>query len=389
MNSLTLQNGGRYDYLALEKKSVGFSSSDLQRRTTATSAVFFRPLHGSFMGKPCGKPSGLPGSFVAGLLTRMASPTRLAAGSELKTLQRRHVMSKSITSSVIPFSFDHLTVRAINRGGEVWFVAADVGSVLGLVNIRYNLQKLDDDEKGVSLTDTPSGQQEMSIINESGLYALILRSRKPEAKKFRKWVTSEVLPAIRKTGSYSLTINKVQQGEIAQLMADRFPNGKDRPYAWSRFNNHFRLASYKDLPASKFDEACVYIANMTPPALPKPDADINLLNLDTFKQVREIANQFQKTSGLPTFDIPDDVLAGIVAKQLWKTDFIFRIDFDGKVQIVPRQDPYTGLKNAIADPGNIGLKDSTIEEIGQACLTALAHRAKRRESLVLKLRGAK
>lgn len=122
-------------------------------------------------------------------------------------------------------------------------------------------------------------------------------------------------------------------------------------------------------------------------ALPKPE--LNLLNLDTFKQVREIANQFQKESGLPTFDIPDEVLAGIVAKQFWKTDFTLRIDFDGNVQIVPRQDPYTGLQKAIADPSNIGLKDSTIEGIAQACITALSHRAKCRESLVLKLRGAK
>ena len=123
------------------------------------------------------------------------------------------------------------------------------------------------------------------------------------------------------------------------------------------------------------------------PELPKPE--LNLLNLDTFKQVREIANQFQKNHGLPTFDIPDEVLAGIVAKQLWKTDFTLRMDFDGNVQIVPRQDPYTGLKKAIADPSNIGLKDETIEEIAQACITALSHRAKHRESLVLKLRGAK
>ena len=170
--------------------------------------------------------------------------------------------NQSIATSVASFSFENFPVRAINRNGEIWFVAADVGAVLELTNVRASVALLDDDEKGVNTIDTPSGKQEMSIINESGLYALILRSRKPEAKRFRKWVTSEVLPSIRKTGSYSLTISKAQQGELATLIAERFPSGKDRPYAWSRFNNHFRLASYKDLPANRFEEACEYIKTM-------------------------------------------------------------------------------------------------------------------------------
>ena len=173
--------------------------------------------------------------------------------------------NQSIATSVASFSFENFPVRAINRNGEIWFVAADVGAVLELTNVRASVALLDDDEKGVNTIDTPSGKQEMSIINESGLYALILRSRKPEAKRFRKWVTSEVLPAIRKTGSYSVSISKAQQGELATLIAERFPSGKDRPYAWSRFNNHFRLASYKDLPANRFGEACEYIKTMPEP----------------------------------------------------------------------------------------------------------------------------
>lgn len=110
--------------------------------------------------------------------------------------------NQSLTASAVPFNFESHTVRAINRNGDIWFIAADVSAVLGLVNIRYNLQQLDDDEKGVSLTDTPSGKQEMTTINESGLYTLILRSRKREAKRFLKWVMSEVLPAICGTGAY-------------------------------------------------------------------------------------------------------------------------------------------------------------------------------------------
>ncbi|MCI8921018.1 MAG: helix-turn-helix domain-containing protein [Acutalibacter sp.] len=95
-------------------------------------------------------------------------------------------------------------IRVIDRDGEPWFVAADVCKALELGNSRQAIARLDDDEKGVISIDTPGGPQEMSIINEPGLYTLVLGSRKPEAKAFKRWITHEVLPAIRQTGSYSL-----------------------------------------------------------------------------------------------------------------------------------------------------------------------------------------
>lgn len=108
------------------------------------------------------------------------------------------------SSSSVPavFSFNSLDVRVVDRGGEPWFVAADVCSVLELETHKV-VARLDDDEKGRFSIPTPGGKQEVSVVSESGLYSMILGSRKPEAKKFKKWVTSEVLPAIRKTGSYS------------------------------------------------------------------------------------------------------------------------------------------------------------------------------------------
>jgi prophage antirepressor-like protein len=106
-------------------------------------------------------------------------------------------------TAVTPFLFDgEVLVRVVMIDGEPWFVAADVCKVLEIGNVSMAVGRLDDDEKGVSNTDTLGGRQEMVIINESGLYALILTSRKPAAKRFRKWVTAEVLPSIRKTGSY-------------------------------------------------------------------------------------------------------------------------------------------------------------------------------------------
>jgi prophage antirepressor-like protein len=92
--------------------------------------------------------------------------------------------------------------RVMDRNGEPWFVLSDVAQRLGVKNSRSISGRLDDDEKGVIQIDTLGGKQKVTVINESGLYSAILRSDKPEAKRFKKWITSEVLPSIRKTGSY-------------------------------------------------------------------------------------------------------------------------------------------------------------------------------------------
>lgn len=101
------------------------------------------------------------------------------------------------------FQYDDADVRVFVLDAEPWFVAADVCSVLAIVNNRDALGNLDDDEKGVATADTLGGPQQVSVINEPGLYSLILRSRKPEAKAFKRWITHDVLPQIRKTGSYA------------------------------------------------------------------------------------------------------------------------------------------------------------------------------------------
>ena len=101
------------------------------------------------------------------------------------------------------FNYNSTEIRTIQKDGEPWFVLKDVCQVLGMHNSRMVADRLDADEKGVSQIDTLGGKQEMTIINESGLYNVILRSDKPEAKPFRKWVTSEVLPTIRRHGMYA------------------------------------------------------------------------------------------------------------------------------------------------------------------------------------------
>ena len=106
-------------------------------------------------------------------------------------------------NQIVAFDFESHDVRVvIGQDGEPRFVAADLLSTLSLD--RKALERLDDDEKGVSSIHTPGGQQEMTVVNESGLFNLVLGSRKPEAKRFKRWVTHEVLPSIRKTGSYAV-----------------------------------------------------------------------------------------------------------------------------------------------------------------------------------------
>ena len=93
-------------------------------------------------------------------------------------------------------------VRIVDNGGETWFVAKDVSDILGYGQAADMTRRLDEDEKGTRLTHTPSGDQEMLIISEAGLYQAILGSKKKEAKDFTRWVTHDVLPSIRRTGAY-------------------------------------------------------------------------------------------------------------------------------------------------------------------------------------------
>ncbi|WP_341743364.1 BRO-N domain-containing protein [Azonexus hydrophilus] len=112
------------------------------------------------------------------------------------------------STSLQVFQFDNvatgasLSLNAFEKDGQVWFVANDVCAALGLRNSRQALATLDDDEKGVCITDTLGGRQQVAIVNESGLYSLIFRSRKEEAQRFKKWATSQVIPSIRKHGGY-------------------------------------------------------------------------------------------------------------------------------------------------------------------------------------------
>ena len=127
---------------------------------------------------------------------------------ELRRINRKE--KKTVDNALQVFRYKEQQVRTVERNGEVWFVAKDVCDVLEIQNSNDTVAKeLDADEKGIEKIYTPGGAQNMTIINEPGLYALVLRSNKPEAKSFSRWVRHEVLPSIRKTGTYSVNADKV------------------------------------------------------------------------------------------------------------------------------------------------------------------------------------
>lgn len=99
-------------------------------------------------------------------------------------------------------------VRIVMKGQEPWFVAKDICECLAISKHRDAISRLDSDERGSLKVDTLGGKQEMATVNEYGLYSLVLSSRKPEAKEFKRWITHDVIPQIRKTGQYIADIPK-------------------------------------------------------------------------------------------------------------------------------------------------------------------------------------
>lgn len=162
----------------------------------AASKAAFLSSGVPFNGRPDGR-SRKARRCDPGTPTPVSAAHPIGVGRAVHNLNRR-----SPTMNTIPavFNFNSNEVRVVVCDGEPWFVCTDVAKALHYRDAEVASRHLDDDEKGVHPTGVPG--QSLTIINESGLYALVLRSRKPEARKFAKWVTSEVLPAIRKTGKF-------------------------------------------------------------------------------------------------------------------------------------------------------------------------------------------
>lgn len=127
-----------------------------------------------------------------------------------------------------PMVFDNPdfgSIRTVEIDGEPWLVGKDVAAALGYSNPRKAIaDHVEKEDRGVTKCDTPSGTQTMTIINESGLYSLVLSSKLPDARKFKRWVTSEVLPSIRKTGGYAVPTTEKTLADLTaavELLTER------------------------------------------------------------------------------------------------------------------------------------------------------------------------
>lgn len=164
------------------------------------------------------------------------------------------------------FNFNQNAIQVINKNGEAWFIASEVAAMLGYRD-SYNMTRiLDNDEKGTHNVSTLGGNQDVSVVNESGFYHAAFKSRKPEVKPFRKWVTSEVLPTIRKTGGYQIgqkTTADDRTGLRQAVAALVGRKGIDYSSAYSMIHQRFNVEAIEDIPADKLPEAVAYAHALT------------------------------------------------------------------------------------------------------------------------------
>ena len=163
------------------------------------------------------------------------------------------------------FNFESKSIRTLAINNEPWFVAKDLCNAINISNYRDAIERLDDDEKGVALTDTLGGKQEMAVVSESGMYTLILRCRDAVKKgsvphRFRKWVTAEVLPAIRKTGKYeSKTTVDDRTGLRNAVNVLVSKKGLIYSDAYHLVHQRFNVESIEDLTLEQLPQAVEYV----------------------------------------------------------------------------------------------------------------------------------
>ena len=190
-----------------------------------------------------------------------------------------------MNNSVLSFNFNQNQIQVINKDGEAWFIASEIAAMFGYRDSHNLTRILDDDEAdthNMSIRSENGIKQSrtVTIINESGFYHAAFKSRKPEVRPFRKWVTSEVLPAIRKTGSYSgrlkpkaprkalpSGLTHEQQAEVKALhniLIQSVPFEKQKALAitlWSAVKSKFKVG-YKDVPPEQFPEVLSLMARV-------------------------------------------------------------------------------------------------------------------------------
>lgn len=167
-------------------------------------------------------------------------------------------------NNLINMSYNGNNIRTIDNDGQVWWILKDVCAVLGISHIKDTVKRLDEDEVGqTEVMDKLGRYQKAYIVNESGLYSVILRSDKPEAKPFRRWITHEVLPELRRTGSYSLAaepkyktwygVPVLTSAEAAQLIGTTPDNLRRKVYRHLRYGFDYFTLTGSQLRLFKFE----------------------------------------------------------------------------------------------------------------------------------------
>lgn len=177
------------------------------------------------------------------------------------------------------FKFEKKQISVVDRNGEPWFIAAEVCGVLGIDT--SNLSKiLDEDERSICSVQYTDQVRYVSIINESGLYSIVLRSRKPEAKQFRKWVTSEVIPSIRKKGYYSL--DSISRKELAKMIVEAEEKREQEEERRIDAENKLAIAAPK---AERYDAVVVAKGSLS---MKKVGAMLGIGRNTMFKHLRDL-----------------------------------------------------------------------------------------------------
>lgn len=231
----------------------------------------------------------------------------------------------TVESSLLPLNFKGCAVRTVMIGNMPWFVAKDVCEVLELSDVSMSVAKLDDDEKLVQKLFVSGQNRDMIIVNESGLYTLIMRSNKPETRLFRKWVTSEVLPSINRTGQY--TMPQVVENRLAameKMLADNASRGEEIIKELAVMKDQFETMDV--LQRDMLFEIQQEIDGLK--GVKEVVSDLNAAR----KEVKEKDRYFQLDEDIATFfknHIATDVLPMTCTKviDLWD---LFHYDYDNK-----------------------------------------------------------
>ena len=231
----------------------------------------------------------------------------------------------TVESSLLPLNFKGCAVRTVMIGNMPWFVAKDVCEVLELSDVSMSVAKLDDDEKLVQKLFVSGQNRDMIIVNESGLYTLIMRSNKPEARSFRKWVTSEVLPSIRATGQYAMPqLVENRLAAMEKMLVDNASRGEEIIKELAVMKDQFETMDV--LQRDQLFEIQQEIDGLK--GVKEVVSDLNAAR----KEVKEKDRYFQLDEDIATFfknHIATDVVPMTCTKviDLWD---LFHYDYDNK-----------------------------------------------------------